>query len=200
MAHVAAAIYRQGARNGGDFHRIPTRDERDVSPVLDLIELERRVAIPCHQEGLPKLADSGNALYRWAVRRQDDGVGRIGAKDCFNVTPLKGARRLGQTDANLCFDALVFGKQGPHCRRWSHASSFMIHAKETQQPDSLGLLLPYPAFEVVAVRAGRIALRASPQAKTAYLRIGPSEIHGLPVTRAGDARRTVPLYLSVFRG
>ena len=44
MAHVAAAIYRQGARNGGDFHRIPAHDERDVSPVLDLIELIRQRA------------------------------------------------------------------------------------------------------------------------------------------------------------
>ena len=107
MAHVLAAIYLEGARLDGDLHVIAANRKSDFSPMLDFIQLERGIAIPGRQERLPELADGVYALDRGAVRRQDDRVWRIRPEDCFYIAPVKCARRLSQTFANLRPDVLV---------------------------------------------------------------------------------------------
>ena len=45
MAHVPPAVFLEGAGLGGDLHVIAANRESDISPVLDLIQLERGIAI-----------------------------------------------------------------------------------------------------------------------------------------------------------
>ena len=49
------------------------------------------------------------------------------------------------------------------------------------------------AYEAILVRASLIALRAYPQAKTPFLRIDFSEIHGRPIVETSDAGNHVRL-------
>jgi hypothetical protein len=75
--------------------------------VLDLIQLERGIAITGCQERLPKLANGDYTLHGGAVGRQNDRVWRIRPKDCFYIAPVKRARRLSQAVANLGLDAFI---------------------------------------------------------------------------------------------
>jgi hypothetical protein len=109
MAHVLAAIYLEGAKPGGNLHVIAANRESDVSPVLDLIQLERGIAIPGSQELLPKLANGDYTVHGGTVRWQDDRVRRIRLEDCFYIAPVKRARGLSQTFANLRPDVFVPG-------------------------------------------------------------------------------------------
>ncbi len=77
--------------------------------MLDLIQLERGIAITRCQERLPELADGLGALHGGAVRWQNDRVWCIRPEDCFYIAPVKRARRLTRTPANLRPDVLVPG-------------------------------------------------------------------------------------------
>ncbi len=49
IARILAAIYFEGARCDGDLHLIAANGNRDISPVLDLIELQHGIAKPASQ-------------------------------------------------------------------------------------------------------------------------------------------------------
>ncbi len=49
------------------------------------------------------------------------------------------------------------------------------------------------AYEALLIRASRIALRAYPQAKATFLRIGFSKIHGRPIVETSDSGNHVQL-------
>jgi hypothetical protein len=74
MTYVLAAILLDSTGLVGNLYLIAANRESDISPVLDLIQLERGIAIPACQERLPKLANGGSTLHGGAVRRQDDRV------------------------------------------------------------------------------------------------------------------------------
>jgi hypothetical protein len=57
-----------------------------LAPVLDLIQLDCRIAIPGCQERLPKLANGDYTPNGGAARWQDDRVWRIRPEDCFYVS------------------------------------------------------------------------------------------------------------------
>src|ERR1700687_354169 len=107
MAHVLAAIFLDGTGPVGNLQLIAANRQSDISPVLDLLQLERGIAIPGCQERLPKLANGEYTLHGRAVQWQDDRVWRIRPEDCFNIAPVKRARRLSQTFANLRPDVFV---------------------------------------------------------------------------------------------
>src|SRR5205809_7295702 len=49
------------------------------------------------------------------------------------------------------------------------------------------------AYEALLIRASPIALRAYPQAKATFLRIGFSKIHGRPIVETSDSGHHVQL-------
>src|SRR5881398_2114570 len=54
-------------------------------------------------------------------------------------------------------------------------------------------LLRRQAYEALLIRASPIALRAYPQAKATFLRIGFSKIHGRPIVGTSDSGNHVQL-------
>src|SRR6266481_7865616 len=66
-------------------------------------------------------------------------------------------------------------------------------------PANILHFLRLQAYQPFLIRASPIALRASPQAKTPFLQIDFSEIHGRPIVGASDSGNPVhPIHVSVL--